>query len=325
MYMSACLLRFPRKPNELSDDLESFVHVATIMGLRFHLHDKSPADEAKANPKLVLHVDATYFEEDATKEGYSIGGGMKFDQFCNGSPGVKFDYDNLPLPTLITELYALFRPYYKTLDINEYQAKYGTVTRIRKAIPGGTTLESIRRETLVPMTSSNSFSATPTSLSPPKESPHYFKDIRHQDLVAVFQRLYTARDWPTPQEKTVDQFRHLKFQNDTLFSSKHSLDVSESSNNKRQRKSGPSTAEVLPMKLGQSQAQRASSSRGQSSLSTSSRTRAKGQRSSRSGDHGATPTSTDSAHGPTPLHGGDGVFDTSDILVDDLGVPSTLR
>ena len=40
-YMSAHLLKYAKKPNELADDLESFVYVFTEHVLRFHFHDLS--------------------------------------------------------------------------------------------------------------------------------------------------------------------------------------------------------------------------------------------------------------------------------------------
>ncbi|KAA1470061.1 hypothetical protein DENSPDRAFT_669162 [Dentipellis sp. KUC8613] len=135
-YMSAALLRFPLKPNQLFDDLESFVHVATIMGLRFHMHDRSAKarrkdgqvviDGARAgiNQSLANHLRITYTSSTSIEGGFYVGGHGKWLALLEGTPDIVFDQPRHPLPEFIKDLYETFQPFYQSLDKEEYMKKY---------------------------------------------------------------------------------------------------------------------------------------------------------------------------------------------------------
>lgn len=61
--MSLALLQFPRKPNELADDLESFIYVLCFMTLRFLEHNLSgPNDLDPSNLTLAQFLKNFFFE-----------------------------------------------------------------------------------------------------------------------------------------------------------------------------------------------------------------------------------------------------------------------
>ncbi|TFY71231.1 hypothetical protein EVG20_g1774 [Dentipellis fragilis] len=136
MYMSATLLQYPRKPNELCDDLESFLHVLTIMALRFHLHDHSSLYEdddgvmrlnqldRRANSQQLLQIFQRY-QEVARDGEYDVGGMEKMHGFSNGDNVVLWLDNDSPLPSLIDDMFLVFSQRYRNLDKKEYQRMWG--------------------------------------------------------------------------------------------------------------------------------------------------------------------------------------------------------
>ncbi|KAI0789833.1 hypothetical protein C8Q75DRAFT_155053 [Abortiporus biennis] len=53
MFMSALMQKFPNKEYELSDHLESFIHILNFFALRFHRHDIT-------HPSLLSHTCTTF-------------------------------------------------------------------------------------------------------------------------------------------------------------------------------------------------------------------------------------------------------------------------
>ncbi|TCD65385.1 hypothetical protein EIP91_002749 [Steccherinum ochraceum] len=72
LFMSAQLLKYPKKPFELADDLESFVHVISWLALRFHYHNFSKNITGLEN---IVHG---YYEIVDSKNGVNYGSESKF-------------------------------------------------------------------------------------------------------------------------------------------------------------------------------------------------------------------------------------------------------
>lgn len=116
--MSARLLREPYKRNDLPDDLESFVHTAGLMRLRFWPHDLSSRNAGKLdvryngfNTALSQHLLDVYHNSGETSpELPPRGGEIKMLIFT-----VKMDLVSMaacPLQTLLTRLHEIFSGYY---------------------------------------------------------------------------------------------------------------------------------------------------------------------------------------------------------------------
>ncbi|KAH8100081.1 hypothetical protein BXZ70DRAFT_203982 [Cristinia sonorae] len=104
-FMSAALLRFPLKPNEVADDIESFYHLLMLYALRFHRHGKT-LEELKAI------LESTY---DISKyhAGYWLGGITKYEYMETAHlpcrPAGQFG-------SLLASLAALIQKHYQKLD-----------------------------------------------------------------------------------------------------------------------------------------------------------------------------------------------------------------
>ncbi|KAL6310484.1 hypothetical protein BKA93DRAFT_907084, partial [Sparassis latifolia] len=109
-FMSALLLRHPTvKEHEVSDDMESFVHLVHWLALKYHPHDLSGSP-------LQSHVEATYDSCDRTLAGYYVGGTYKFLSIKAGL--APFNVSGNPaLSTLLHSLMQLCRRHYAAIDI----------------------------------------------------------------------------------------------------------------------------------------------------------------------------------------------------------------
>lgn len=78
--MSAASLEYPRKPNDLPDDVESFMYVVLLAILRFH-------PTSLSGNKLGVHVGMVYNISHKTSDDYCVGSGQKLRNMCTGDPG----------------------------------------------------------------------------------------------------------------------------------------------------------------------------------------------------------------------------------------------
>ncbi|GJE97883.1 hypothetical protein PsYK624_141050 [Phanerochaete sordida] len=133
-FLSALLLRYPKKPQDLSDDLEAFVNTVTCLALRFHRHTKSlnyppgvSGDELRAlngtNSSLMSHVHTYFYQEEQLPGGYWKGGEAKMNVLVHGTNlpiELLPDKDGpVPLAGLIADLFALLREHYETIDFED--------------------------------------------------------------------------------------------------------------------------------------------------------------------------------------------------------------
>jgi hypothetical protein len=128
-YMSAFLLQYPKKPNEVADDQESIVYVITECLLRWHTHSLSmlrPKDDdsipletwniLRGEP-LRGFVASLFYEEIPLKDGYVGGGTTKLKQITDGAPSFKLEIPEGSawghrLNDLFLGLYKLLKEHY---------------------------------------------------------------------------------------------------------------------------------------------------------------------------------------------------------------------
>ena len=118
--MSAALLSYPRKPNELTDDLESFVYVISLAILRFHEHTLTQF----GNTILGRHVSLVYDAADRTNDGYWVSTD-KLNRIRGGNPGFDLLNKKSKLSTLLRSLWQLGRAHYAKLDLLDMQERWG--------------------------------------------------------------------------------------------------------------------------------------------------------------------------------------------------------
>lgn len=139
--MSAPLLMFPLKPTHLFDDLESFLHVLEIFGMRFHLHSDSSkvivmsegggleVYDAAANTKFASILRHHYYSAHE-QGGHFISGDEKYNRLSRGVPPVQFNSPFRPpgaLPTLLSKWYKMFSQHYGTLEETEWRFPWGVL------------------------------------------------------------------------------------------------------------------------------------------------------------------------------------------------------
>ncbi|KAH8100078.1 hypothetical protein BXZ70DRAFT_893972 [Cristinia sonorae] len=104
-FMSAALLRFPLKPNEVADDIESFYHLLMLYALRFHRHGIC-AHELKGILELIYDVSEYH-------RGYWRGSTTKYRYMATAHlpcrPAGQFG-------SLLASLAALIQKHYQGLD-----------------------------------------------------------------------------------------------------------------------------------------------------------------------------------------------------------------
>ena len=231
--MSAVLLQYPLKPNELADDLESFAHVLTLLSLRFHPHTltKHPANNVSSeaspnlnenNTDLASHV-WHYYYYNGQNDGLCTGGILKMDGNKAGrspwqaSAASELDYVSPTLVTLISELFELIREHYSSIDFNSLsryappppKRKKSTIRRVMLTVeddPDGELDEESDHEdqsTVVPVPAPVSGPAPPV------------RDLRsHDHIVKLFSKAFqlvraSAKQGDIVDDATRDQFYGL--------------------------------------------------------------------------------------------------------------------
>lgn len=113
MFLSGLIVLFPGKPYELSDDLESFVHVLVIQLLRYHEHIYS--DDPSS---LYQHVMGKYINT-SSASGYRAGQPTKMSDMKYGTVTSILLHEEQISPAflaLLTALVRLCQQHYQLLD-----------------------------------------------------------------------------------------------------------------------------------------------------------------------------------------------------------------
>jgi len=247
-FLSAALLRFPLKGNELSDDLESFLHVLSVFALRYHHHGKDAKDTAIA---LEMYDKATY------SNGVWTGSSIKFERMEEGKLPFKLRDTTSPLWTLLTSWATLCREHYASLDIPLLEATCVPEGVREPAPPVSVPRHRAPLKRLMPKAKAGSTSATSTSAprntaasltqpprpAPPTSAPAAPAVVRATRLsvgsakkatsplvthdtfsLAIDEAMDPSRVWPS-EDKLHDQFASLK----SLYSRAGSIQGSGSS------------------------------------------------------------------------------------------------
>ncbi|KAL6300807.1 hypothetical protein BKA93DRAFT_752437 [Sparassis latifolia] len=107
--LDTLLLQFPRKRYEVSDDLESFMHVVNWLALKWYRH------RLRAGITLQQHMADTY-DHWARVDGYDLGGHEKLQQIRIGEVPFILSVKG-GLSSLLEKLMELCHEHYKTIDM----------------------------------------------------------------------------------------------------------------------------------------------------------------------------------------------------------------
>lgn len=154
-YKSALGQRYPRKPAEVADDLESFVYVILFNALRFHRHQlMKGAPDLLAPVKKQREYNAKneglasliyYFFHHATRHenGYTSASDQKWLHIEVGRPPITLEagrHGQTPLARWLARAYRLLHEHYKTIDLSELE-RFG-VPETNSDSPAGSNEES---------------------------------------------------------------------------------------------------------------------------------------------------------------------------------------
>lgn len=254
--MSAKLLQLPKKPNDLADDLESFIYVLCVMILCYHDHtlsptnivgdvkEFSPAGNAR-NIALSKYIDDTFYTNIVSGR-YHFGGQWKLAQIVLGKPG--FTPTDERLKTLIFDLYGLLHEHYKAFPVDNLREKWGVVVPAAPVIDDSRViLKDLYPDVKMWLLEVGLESAQPNPIeagllrAAPPDNTLLRNLCTHDDIYGVFLNdTIIKAHWPVRNDKTDSQFLHLPNANGTkgteatssLASSsaggaKHSLDLEE--------------------------------------------------------------------------------------------------
>ena len=203
--MSATLVEYPRKPNELADDIESFVYVITLAILRFHrtsLEDKT----------LSAHISMTYHNALRTPDGYYVGSKEKLKNIRAGNPGFEMLESTSSLALLLDGLWKLGREHYATLDHKDLETRWGVKPVREPRVPASPyKLHHPRADKMEPRRidiPTVQPTDAPQSLALHSPISKRLRDFRsHKHILQIFDGLYEGL-W-IPQTKVGDLFENL--------------------------------------------------------------------------------------------------------------------
>ncbi|CAL1698835.1 unnamed protein product [Somion occarium] len=217
-YLSGLLLNYPKKPYELSDDLESFVHVINMQNLRFRHHDKSPCKEDKSDlSDHLFHV----YQKTKVVQGFHMGSKDKLTQMKSGVPPYTITvHSNMSI--LVEGLMKMCQEHYAALDwdgLAKYAVKEDVPEPVelsdpRPRVPKSRTAFPVpKRIALVPTIPEEDEAQPQQALEPqpqpPTEPPKKLLDT-HEHIESVFAIALNMNNWP-PNDKMPDQFIGLPY------------------------------------------------------------------------------------------------------------------
>lgn len=233
--MSAKLLQLPKKPNDLADDLESFIYVICVMFLCYHDHSLSPrnaAEDAKEfsaegntrNVRLSQFI-ASMFYSNIAQERYHYGGDSKLTRIKEGTPGFEMDDETLDLG--ICKLYALLKLHYEAFPVEDLQARWGIPKPAAFVpivpLPVWTMQERLRQTRgddfdptmyqttqIQPVRKSRSSAASSSAASHPARGAKLTGLNTHKFILGIFFDIdLLSANWPERGDKTFSQFVNL--------------------------------------------------------------------------------------------------------------------
>ena len=191
------MLNFPLKPYELSDDIESFIHVLILFALRFHRHNLSP-DAIKG----VLEE----YDRCEVHNGYWTGSFLKLTLIRGGMLSFAL-VNNDAFKELLSTLSHICQQHYASLDEAELQ-RYAVAghepevpAQVANTTPPEDDLDSLESE----FADTAPSSTTPDPFLPPSKPNAHPHLKTHDKFAREMLRCLRLPNW-TPNDKGEDQF-----------------------------------------------------------------------------------------------------------------------
>lgn len=206
--MSAALLNYPLKGNEVSDDIESFYHILTLFAMRFHEHDLSPA---KLKEALEQYDNCEYVGEYCT--------GSKIKLLTVRSGQVPFALEDPALKSVLLALANVVKQHYDSLDEEEMKKfKVGPERLVRDVAEQSNADRGTSGTEAAEQTSDSDYELPedleqeidPSALPQPPTIATPARTLDdHTQFSKVFTTAWKTADWSKSSPKTNDQFRSI--------------------------------------------------------------------------------------------------------------------
>ena len=240
--MSGALLRYPLKPPQVCDDLESFIHLIHFFIARYHyttLTDKKtwnlPSHSPGYNQELAKFV-SDFFYYSFSAGDYSYGGNFKFSAYKDLTPPFKVQWEDGTLGWLLSRLHELCLLHYQSLDENALKKYSGREERVPRRTVDVMVFKEDSEPTTLPATTEDIFGNPRTSLVSNGPNPRAGPDLddplaSHDQILAAFESVlkgYLLQQWEKDDRTPVDQFLNLP-EFDAVFDKNNSITHSSAS------------------------------------------------------------------------------------------------
>lgn len=224
--MSGPLLRYPEKPQDVTDDIESFVHVINYLTLRFLHHSLTKSPHANPEPgqeqairafshaRLSRLVNNLFFDEIWSKQSNTVTGG--YYKFSIYSSSLDFPYPptgDTAFSVLFGKLSLLCREHYQSTAVLELEIQYGCPIQEKDApppFPDSTTAMLGGRADNERLSESESEISDDENMGPPVvpvQEPRPDPFETHKALYNALRRALKEMNWLP--DKIHDQFEAL--------------------------------------------------------------------------------------------------------------------
>ncbi|KAK7689574.1 hypothetical protein QCA50_007366 [Cerrena zonata] len=203
-FISALRLQYPKKSLELSDDIESFIHVITWHALCYHKHSLSSVPQ-----ELALRVHSWFLNVQRDVDGLYYGCLAKFENIVGGHPGFELLDDSI-FNQLIQDLYRLAQEHYKATDLDDFK-------KFRPALPELDETAKVRVKKVsrsdvqkIPSSDDEDDYESNTTYVPPADQPKPVSTLEdHKRLGRIFSRYVSQLGEWKGTAKVNNQFRRL--------------------------------------------------------------------------------------------------------------------
>lgn len=213
-YISALLLNYPLKGNDVSDDIEAFMHLLIIYGLQFHDHVDSTNPDGIRNA-LSIYDQCTY------KGGYWVGARMKLRYVKEGTLPCELEPEagKDGFRSLLEALAQACKTHYESLDwqdMERYAVPVSKKTNSTPSTPASNALPSMLRQLMAahavkPEVTAATGSQAPSSSSVKESTAKPSLLSTHDAFISIFTDALMNLDAWDPKDKREDQFKKIEW------------------------------------------------------------------------------------------------------------------
>ena len=214
--MSGASLRYPLKPPQVCDDLESFVHVFNFSALRFHyttLTDENTWNirmrSSEYNSRLATFVQDFFYKEYKLGK-YSYGGDFKFSVYKDSDAPFRLQQEGSTFTWLLDRLHELCYLHYKSLNREALERYSGKKERAPREPARFAVVED--KPTPLEAATTDIFPGVRASSTSASDVPTPSPLSDHKTILATFELAITGHRrhrWPDNDRTPVDQFLNL--------------------------------------------------------------------------------------------------------------------